>query len=68
VSVCNALYHGSHWLCRSLRLSDPALHFAYLESVVLMVEAVSRMGTRKAALGVPWQPTFFSDQLEKPAV
>jgi hypothetical protein len=53
---------------RELQRQDPTLHFAHLESVLLMVEAVSRLGARKAALGLPWQPTYFTDVVESGVV
>merc|ERR1711974_120763 len=49
---------------RALQKENPALHFSHLESVLLMVEAVSRMGVQKAALGIPWQPTYFTDLVQ----
>jgi hypothetical protein len=61
-AVCNAL------LYRDLQRQDASLHFAHLESVLLMVEGVSRMGARKAALGLPWQPTYFTDFVESAGV
>lgn len=48
-----------------LQLADPTLHFSYLESVIMMVQAVSRMSEQKVKMGVTWQPTYFTDELSK---